>query len=59
MLKVTEFSNAPKLTFSYEREQVSIPYPDIVLVRTAGFNSIFTFVPSIIYKSPTLLTFTN
>ena len=38
MLKVTEFSNAPKLTFSYEREQVSIPYPDIVLVRTAGHN---------------------
>ena len=36
--KVTEYSNTPKLSFMYDRREISIRYPDIVMVKTAGRN---------------------
>ena len=38
LLKHTEYDNSPKLTFTYDKNTVSLAYQDIVLVRTADRN---------------------
>lgn len=40
MLTHAEYNNSPKLTFTCDKKEISIAYPDIVLVRTAKHNYI-------------------
>lgn len=38
MLRKTEFDNAPRLFFTSEKKDISIPYQDIMFIRTAERN---------------------
>lgn len=38
LMRQTEYQNSPKLTFSWERRNISLPYSDIICIKTGKHN---------------------